>query len=281
MRPAPTPSARAAGGLSALSSQDRRQWLSRALALAGGVAGWSTTAQAGLPETIARVRPSVLPVGSYSPTDSPRFGFRGTAFAVGNGNLLATNFHVLPQGADSDSGPRMAAMVSRNNDQAELRRVSVVATDSAHDLALLKLEGAPVPPLKLDTQGQAREGQAIGLMGYPIGGALGFTPVTHRGIVAALTRVALQAPTAQQLNARAIAKLREGNFEVLQLDATAYPGNSGGPVFDAESGTVLAVLNMVMVKSSRESALSQPTGISYAIPVRHLLALMEEVGVKP
>jgi S1-C subfamily serine protease len=83
------------------------------------------------------------------------------------------------------------------------------------------------------------------------------------------------------LNARAIAKLREGNFEVLQLDATAYPGNSGGPVFDAESGTVLAVLNMVMVKSSRESALSQPTGISYAIPVRHLLALMEEVGVKP
>jgi S1-C subfamily serine protease len=175
----------------------------------------------------------------------------------------------------------MAAMVSRNADQAELRRLSVVATDSAHDLALLKLEGSPVPPLTLDSLGQAREGQAIGLMGFPIGGALGFTPVTHRGIVAALTRVALQAPTAQQLNARAIAKLREGNFEVLQLDATAYPGNSGGPVFDADTGTVLAVLNMVMVKGSRESALSQPTGISYAIPVRHVLALMAEVGAKP
>ena len=257
---------------------NRRLWLQACAAW--GCLGLPQ-AHAGLPETIARMRPSVLPVGSYSPTDSPRFGFRGTAFAVGDGSLLATNFHVLPQGADSDSGPKMAALVSRNSEQVEMRRVRVLATDRSRDLALLKLEGSPVPALALDELGRAREGQSIGLMGYPIGGALGFTPVTHRGIVAALTRVALQAATAQQLDARAIARLREGNFEVLQLDATAYPGNSGGPVFDADTGLVLAVLNMVMVKGSRESALSQPTGISYAIPVRHLLALMDEVGVKP
>jgi S1-C subfamily serine protease len=115
-------------------------------------------------------------------------------------------------------------------------------------------------------------------MGFPIGGALGFTPVTHRGIVAAVTMMAQQAATAQQLDARAASRLRAGNFEVLQLDATAYPGNSGGPVFDAAGGAVIGVVNMVLVKGSRESALSQPTGISYAIPVRHLLALLADTG---
>jgi S1-C subfamily serine protease len=68
---------------------------------------------------------------------------------------------------------------------------------------------------------------------------------------------------------------------VLQLDATAYPGNSGGPVLDAASGRVVGVVNMVLVKAGRESALSQPTGISYAVPVRHLLALMAEAKVAP
>ena len=67
---------------------------------------------------------------------------------------------------------------------------------------------------------------------------------------------------------------REGNFDIYQLDATAYPGNSGGPVLDAVTGRVVAVVNMVLIKAGRESALSQPTGISYAIPVRHLQELL-------
>jgi S1-C subfamily serine protease len=114
-------------------------------------------------------------------------------------------------------------------------------------------------------------------MGYPIGGTLGFAPVTHRGIVASITTAALPAATASNLDPRALLRLREGNFELLQLDATAYPGNSGGPVFDATTGRVIGVVNMVLVKAGRESALSAPTGISYAVPVAALRALMAEL----
>jgi serine protease Do len=53
-------------------------------------------------------------------------------------------------------------------------------------------------------------------------------------------------------------RLREGNFELLQLDATAYPGNSGGPVFDAASGQVLGVVNMVLVKAGPRKRAQQP-----------------------
>jgi S1-C subfamily serine protease len=234
-------------------------------------------AQADLVAVIAAAKPSVLPVGTFNATDSPRFGFRGTGFVVGDGTLVATNFHVLPAGADTGSGPTLVVLVGRTADgTGDLRRARVVGTSRTHDLALLKIEGAALQALGLDTPGNAREGQSIALMGFPIGGALGFAAVSHRGIVASITTAALPAPTAQQLDPRALLRLREGNFEVLQLDATAYPGNSGGPVLDTETGRVLGIVNMVLVKAGRESALSNPTGISYAIPVKHLIELMKE-----
>ena len=258
-----------------------------ALRLAGGAllataaaGGWRVARAAGaadLPGLIATSKLSVLPVGTYSATGNPRFEFRGTGFVVGDGSLVATNFHVLPEAAEVDSGPQMAVLGSRVGGETPVRRARVVATDRLRDLVLLQIEGAPMAPLPLAEASAAREGLGIALMGFPIGGTLGYSVVTHRGIIASLTTVALPAPTARQLDPRAVSRLREGNFEVLQLDATAYPGNSGGPVIDIESGLVLGVVNQVLVKSSRESALSNPTGITYAIPVRLLRELIIEL----
>ena len=68
--------------------------------------------------------------------------------------------------------------------------------------------------------------------------------------------------------------MRQGSFDIYQLDATSYPGNSGGPLLDSETGEVVGVMNMVLVKGTRESALSQPTGISYASPARYIEELI-------
>lgn len=250
----------------------RRHWLARA-GLALSAPWWAGAARADLPALIATIKPSVLPVGTFNATASPRFGFRGSGFVVGDGTLVATNFHVLPD----DGKAQMMVMTDRSAESATGRRASVVATDRLRDLALLRMEGPPLPALVLADDGSTREGQAVALMGFPIGGTLGFAPVTHRGMVASITRAALPAQTAAQLDPRALVRLRQGNFELLQLDATAYPGNSGGPVFDASSGRVLGVVSMVLVKAGRESALSSPTGITYAVPVAALRELMAEV----
>lgn len=259
--------------------------IARRALLAGAAALWPAAhakAADPLPDTVARVRRAVLPVGTWRETDNPRFGFRGSGFAVADGTLVATCAHVLPEDAGLPSGPRLVALAGTFDRRAEVRPVRVLAVDRVRDLALLRVEGAPLEALPLAAaDAPAREGQAIALTGYPVGGALGFTPVTHRGIVAAVTAMAQPAPTAGQLDPRAVARLREGNFDVLQLDATAYPGNSGGPVYDAATGEVLGVLSMGLVKGSRESALSQPTGISYAVPVRHLRALLAGATAPP
>ena len=62
---------------------------------------------------------------------------------------------------------------------------------------------------------------------------------------------------------------------MFQLDATAYPGNSGSPVYDPDTGEVIGVVNMVFVKSTKEAALTQPSGITYAIPSRYLVELLK------
>jgi S1-C subfamily serine protease len=254
-----------------------------AFALAGSVIGRCKAQPVGgrsdLRAVVARARPAVLPVGTYSATANPRFGFRGSGFVVGDGHLVVTNAHVLPAAAEAESGQRLAVLAQSaapGREAGDLRFASLAAIDRVHDLAVLRLDGPPLPTLTLAGADRVAEGSSIALMGFPVGGALGFSPVTHRGIVASITTVALPAPSAAQLDPRAVARLRAGNFEVLQLDATAYPGNSGGPVLDADTGEVVGVVNMVLVRGSRETALSAPTGITYAIPVQYLRSLLEE-----
>ena len=228
-----------------------------------------------LVDAIARVKRSVLAVGFYTETQNPRFAFRGSGFVVGDGNLLVTNAHVVERGSDVASEVGLVVH-TRADDAAQVRvrRAEVIEIDKAHDLALLRFAGDPLPALALDKAGAVREGQSVAFIGFPLGGVLGFAPVTHRGVVSSITSVALPSPSARQLDNRSVQRLRDGPFAMLQLDATAYPGNSGGPLFDIETGAVVGVVNMVALKGTRESALSQPSGISYAVPVEFVLRLL-------
>lgn len=258
----------------------RRRWLAR-LGRLGALAAVSTNllappsahAHGDLRPLMKSVRESVLPVGTFNPLDSPRFTFRGTGFVVGDGNLLLTNAHVLPDPVANPTA-QLAIWVSRPDGAREARKATLLRLDRSHDLALLRLEGPALSPLTLAGAGSVQEGLDVALVGFPIGGVLGFAPVIHRGIVSSLTTIALPALRAAQLPERTVARLRDGAFAVYQLDATAYPGNSGGPLLDTQTGQVVGIVNMVLVRGTRESALSNPTGITYAIPAQFGLELL-------
>ena len=277
LRP-PSPGTQAVNRHSAQPAMRRRCLLLSWFTAAAGAMPSAAMAAEVLPDLIQRMRPSVQTVGFYKETNNPRFSFRGTAFAVGNGNLLVTNAHVVASSPDVSADSQLTVNVRDAAGNDQLRRASVLAQDNAHDLALLRVDGPALPVLTLreETDDPVREGQAVAFMGYPLGAALGFAPVTHRGMVSAIRPVAIPSPTATQLDARTAARIRGGAFELYQLDATAYPGNSGGPLFDVSTGRVIGVVNMVTLKGTRESALSQPSGISYAIPVRHVLDLLAQ-----
>lgn len=228
---------------------------------------------AGLPDTIARVKGSVLLVGTYVATDSPRFQLRGTGFIVGDGRLVVTSAHVLParsSGADTRS---LVVQVRKSDEEWEPRTVTTLGVDVARDLALLRMEGPAGPALNMGDSRLVQEGDALAFMGFPIGGLLGYSAVTHRAVVSSITSGLGGSPTGPTPKTSGRGASPD-SLQIFQLDGTAYPGNSGGPLFHPETGEVLGVMNMVLIKSTGESAMSQPSGISYAIPSRYVVELL-------
>lgn len=233
-----------------------------------------------LADTVASIRPAIVAVGTAYPLRQPigdkaPNAILGSGFVIGSGRRVVTNSHVIPDQLDIENRQALVVFAGRG-DHAEIRSAVTIGRDSRHDLAILQIDGEPLPVLELGDDGQIREGQSVAFTGFPIGAVLGLFPATHRGIVAAITPMARAADSARDLGASQIARLRDP-FDVYQLDAIAYPGSSGSPVYLPESGRVIGVINSVFVKESRESVLQRPSGISYAIPVRHLKALLSDL----
>ena len=126
--------------------------------------------------------------------------------------------------------------------------------------------------MTLGSDNYADDGQDILMTGFPIGSILGLYPATHKGMIAALTPDVIPSVNSSQLTMTMRNRL-ENPFMIYQLDMTAYPGNSGSAIYDADTGMVIGILNKVFIKETKEAVLEKPSGISYAIPVRYLRAL--------
>jgi len=223
-----------------------------------------------LPRTIERLKPSIVGIGTYQKTRSPPVNFLGTGFAVGDGTLVMTNAHVVPEGVEGSKVEALVVIVAKSETETELRIAVRVAQDKERDLLLLKISGAPLPAMELGDSGTVREGQIFAFTGFPIGMVLGFHPVTHRAMLSSITPIVLPAHNSKRLDSKSISQLQKSAFPVFQLDGTAYPGNSGSPLYDPDTGVVYGIINMVLIKGLKESALSQPSGITYAIPSGYL-----------
>lgn len=227
--------------------------------------------------TVERVKRSVVAVGTFERTRSPQFAYLGTGFVVEDGTLVVTNAHVVPGPPDPNRFEQLGVLVPQpGGAAATFREARQVTSDPATDLALLRIGGAPLPALRIGDSGAAREGQNVLITGFPIGAALGPFAATHRGMIAAIAPIAIPQSRSVELNPKVVRRLNSGAFDIFQLDATAYPGSSGSPVYDPDTGLVVGVINMVLVKGTREAALTNPSGISYAVPAKYVLELLQK-----
>ena len=232
-----------------------------------------------LPDTIEKIKPAIVAVGTHQKTRRPPAVFLGTGFVIGNGLYIVTNAHVVPPKVDSEKRESIAVFVGRD-ELVDIREATKLAEDLDHDLALLRIAGPPLPALKLGDSSRVREGESYAFTGFPIGMVLGLHPVTHRGTISAITPIAIPQLSAQQLEKTVIKRLI-APYNVFQLDATAYPGNSGSPLYDPSTGEVVAILNKVFVQESKETLLQKPSGISYAVPINYLRELLKKGGIQP
>lgn len=235
------------------------------------------TFAADLSQTIVAVKPSVVGIATFQKTRSPAIVFFGTGFAVNDGLTIVTNAHVVLPQMDSEKSGALGVLVGTGA-SPDFRSAMVLAVDKEHDLAILKIIGTPIPVLKLGDSSDVREGQAVAFTGFPLGMVLGFHHATHRAMVSAITPIIQPAMSSRGLDAKSINQLQKSPFGVFQLDGTAYPGNSGSPLYDPATGLTFGIINMVFIKGLKETAISQPSGISYAIPSNFIRDALERIG---
>ena len=255
-----------------------RQWLCAIGSILIALAQANGGEPVGLPGTIAKIKPAIVAVGTFQKTRRPPTVFRGTGFVIGDGRLVATNAHVLPEKVDQDKN-EFIAVFAANANGVEIRPATVVGADRDYDTTILRISGAPLTAMTLGNSDSVREGESYAFTGYPIGMVLGLHAVTHRGIVSAITPNVIPQLSGQQLEKKTLARLI-APYDVFQLDATAYPGNSGSPLYDPDTGHVIGILNKVFIQESKETMIQKPSGISYAIPIKHLQELLKKIRVE-
>ena len=230
-----------------------------------------------LADVLLGVRPSIVAVGTSSPSGNPPATFLGTGFAVADGRYIVTNAHVIPKKLKASANEKLAVFSGRGQNFVtyEAQRI---AEDTKHDLALLLITSGSLPPLRLGNTGDVREGDNIAFTGFPLGTRLGLYPVTHRGMVSSIAPIAVPRRGSQQLDSTTIAQLRNP-YDVFQLDATAYPGNSGSPIYSPTNGRVLGVINKIVVKKAKKNSVTDPSGITFAIPADYIHQLLYDAGI--
>jgi S1-C subfamily serine protease len=160
---------------------------------------------------------------------------------------------------------------------AEAMAARLLVEDEPHDLAILKVDAEKLKHLKLGERADVDEGMRIAMCGYPYGMALGPFPTTHVGIISNISPIVIPVAHSSQLDVEMVRRLREP-FLVYQVDAIAFPGNSGCPLFLPQNGKVIGVVNSVFVRETKENVLKSPTGITYAIPIDHAVQLIEQAA---
>ena len=223
---------------------------------------------------IESMKPSIVAIGTYYFNDIPKASYMGTGFVIKGGKRLVTNFHVV---LPVIKKKKLAYLkIFHKNLSPKGVKAKIIATDKFHDLAILEQQGDILPALKLADSSNVREGYRIVFTGYPIGFVLGLNPTTHTGIISSIAPLIKPSPSARIIDGELIRHLNEP-YDIFQIDATAYPGNSGSPVYRASTGEVIGVINKVFVKGKKEHALTAPTGITYAIPANFIKALEKTI----
>ena len=176
-------------------------------------------------------------VGPGDDTPRRRDG-AGSGFFISADGLALTNHHVI-EGADKIE-------VQLANDDRRLK-ATIVGRDPATDLALIKVEGGPFPPLPLGDSDALRVGEWVMAVGNP----LNMDHTVTVGVVSAKGRsLGLSEVTASFEN-------------FIQTDAAINLGNSGGPLVNLR-GEVVGI-NTAINAAGQNMGFAVPVAIAKQI----------------
>ena len=164
----------------------------------------------------------------------------GSGFIISEDGYILTNHHVIA-GADE--------VIVRMSNRKEFV-ATIVGSDEASDIAVLKVDGEDLPVLRFGDSDKLKVGEWVLAIGSPFG----FDHSVTAGIVSAKGR-----------------SLPSDNYvPFIQTDVAINPGNSGGPLFNLD-GEVIGINSQIY---SRTGGFM---GLSFAIPIEMAVDVADQI----
>lgn len=165
---------------------------------------------------------------------------QGSGFIVSADGIVLTNAHVV---ADADQ------ISVKLTDKREFE-AKVIGIDRRTDVAVLRIEAANLPVVKIGDPASLKVGEWVAAIGSPFG----FENTITSGIVSAKAR-----------------SLPDENYvPFIQTDVAVNPGNSGGPLFNMD-GEVVGINSQIFSRTGGYM------GLSFAIPIDVAMHIRDEL----
>ncbi|RIV26710.1 PDZ domain-containing protein [Alicyclobacillaceae bacterium I2511] len=167
----------------------------------------------------------------------------GTGFFINGKGDIATNNHVV-------SGHKTVEVTLGTKNYTGV----VLGTDPLDDLAVVHITASPAAsPLPLGTAKDLQPGDLVVAIGNPFQ----LTASVSAGIVSGINR-SMPMPTGGVMGG------------LIQTDAALNPGNSGGPLLNAQG-------QVVGIDTAIESPVEGSVGVGFAIPIDRLVRLLPDL----
>lgn len=198
------------------------------------------------------IRPSVVRVeGVFSGAtgEADMEGGVGTGVVIVDKGVILTNMHVI-------AGAERVKVTFADGMESE---AIVQGVKPEHDLAILQAKTIPddLKPATLRSTGDLAIGDHVVAVGFPFG----IGPSASSGVVSGLRREFVSPEGKRSLS------------NLIQFDAAANPGNSGGPLVTAD-GQVVGIVTAILNPTNQRVFI----GIGFAVPIENAASA---IGVSP
>jgi serine protease Do len=185
----------------------------------------------------------------FVPRQQPGPGTRPESRSLGSGFIISADGYILTNAHVVDSADEINVKLT---DKREYK-AKVIGADKRTDVALIKIEAAGLPAVRMGDPSRLKVGEWVVAIGSPFG----FESTVTAGIVSAKGR-----------------SLPQENFvPFIQTDVAINPGNSGGPLFNMRG-------EVVGVNSQIYSRTGGFMGLSFAIPIDVALDIQKQLRDK-
>lgn len=177
----------------------------------------------------------------------------GSGFLLSETGLVVTNYHVI------ENAHTIEAVFPAVN---EVYTATVAVKDKGNDLAILKLDkfvfsGVSKRPIPYTVahSGSVKLGQEVYTLGFPLGALLGTSAKLSTGTVSSLYGM-------------------QDDPRLFQISNPLQPGNSGGPLFDADGRLIGVVVASLNARYFYEMADIIPQNVNFAVKSDYLSNLV-------